>query len=432
MREVGEARMARQFAGESMQHVELAIVRYLRVDVRVAPGRAANADRALFRRQEVHRRTRRMAHEGPGEFGTARTGGEGQHPEDVERHAAAAGRRQRRDVDLALDRSVHAVAERGEAEPVGHQRDLALAEHQAGFDAVELARIRRHGVGVRRQSADEIQGGDRLVAHEVRTSVLAERLAAARPDMNAEIIETVMAVRIESEHGSVPPRFGSVKLARDGDEFLPSPGRREPGRVEQILAVDQALRPVMVRHAPESAVELLQLEQRGAPGVGKIGNRGALEIRGQISERADLMRLGDPVGREEGDIELALPQSLTLEQAFMQRVEIKGFDLDPRVDAGGADKIPELPDDRRLERRKLANGDADRLGHGAPRSVVSPACSAIAAAAWRREGNIASMSGPSEYFRVAMTRAARTADDVPPISTPRSSPPTKRSPSTIS
>ena len=102
-------------------------------------------------------------------------------------------------------------------------------------------------------------------------------------------------------------------------------------------------------------------------------------MRLQVLDKAQRLRLGDPVGREEGDVPAAGGELAPYEQGLVQWIEVEGLDLDPGIATMRPDKILELLDDAGLERSEATDGDAQRRGFGhrssqpltAPR--VSPA-----------------------------------------------------------
>src|SRR3546814_3664398 len=67
-----------------------------------------------------------------------------------------------------------------------------------------------------------------------------ERLAAARPDVDAEIVEAVVPIGEQREHGAILVAIGRVQRARGGVEIIPCRGHRDSRSREQILAIDQA------------------------------------------------------------------------------------------------------------------------------------------------------------------------------------------------
>src|SRR6185437_15265173 len=85
----------------------------------------------------------------------------------------------------------------------------------------------------------------------------------------------------------------------------------------------------------------------------------------QIVDEPRRLRLGQPVGRDEGDVERAVAQARALEEPPMKLVELERLELDPRIQAGSAREIGQLAPDRALEGIKLPDCDS-KSRHWAP------------------------------------------------------------------
>src|SRR6185437_6817492 len=247
-----------------------------------------------------------------------------EHPEDIQRYAASAfgpsraacrATRKWRHADAPLDAArLPPLAEGGEAEPVGHERHFALAEEQSRLHAVELARPRGDRRAVTGQAAQKLERLSGSMRAELRAGAFAERLATPAPDLDTEVVEAVVSVRKQRQRGAVAATLRRVQAPRGRMELLPGPRHVEARLFEQVLAVDQTRRAVVIREPPESAGKGLQAEERRAPRLWKIGNRHPGESGPQIVDEPRRLRLGQPVGRQEGDVERAVAQAPLVEE----------------------------------------------------------------------------------------------------------------------
>src|SRR3546814_14554839 len=80
---------------------------------------------------------------------------------------------------------------------------LALCKQQPRFDAVEIACSRCHRFDIRREHPQKIERLMRLRRGESGAAIGGERLAAARPDVDAEIVEAVVPIGEQREHGAI-------------------------------------------------------------------------------------------------------------------------------------------------------------------------------------------------------------------------------------
>jgi len=87
-------------------------------------------------------------------------------------------------------------------------------------------------------------------------------------------------------------------------------------------------------------------------------------MRGEILEQVVNHRLGQPVGIEESDVPLAVPQPAPGNRAFVERIEVHRHGFERGVTPAHPQEIVELLADRAFERAEAADGDA-QAGHRA-------------------------------------------------------------------
>ncbi len=195
------------------------------------------------------------------------------------------------------------------------------------------------------------------------------QLAGAAPELEAEIVDRVMPIRVGGEHRAIEILLRPGEEARDVLELRPAARRGQRvaiargeghplgGRLEQIAAVDKALRPVVVGHAIDRIAELLETSQRRRPAMRVVGDRRGAHQRGEIQQRTALDRFGQPVRIDKGDVPGAVLQPRARKQRLVERVQVERLELQPQRAAGGRLKVGVLLLDRALERAKLADGD---------------------------------------------------------------------------
>ena len=183
-----------------------------------------------------------------------------------------------------------------------------------------------------------------------------------------------MRVRVARDHGA-PAVGGRVgEEARDLDEVIPGSRRRKrsANRVgeaiarirEQVWPVDQALRAVVVRQAPEAAADLLLAAEADRPAIGGAFDWRLTREAQEIGKVSVLDRHGQPVGHDEANIPGAVLEAAGLEHRVRQVFEVHGDRLDIGVDSGLVAERRELLADRGFEWPEAADGDAeDGPGH---------------------------------------------------------------------
>jgi hypothetical protein len=125
-------------------------------------------------------------------------------------------------------------------------------------------------------------------------------------------------------------------------EFFPGGGGRKiaeklsfectacGGVLEEILAIEQALRAVMPWKRGEVAVEDERLNEGARPSLGPVVNVDALMPGVEIFEGSGTVGFGKPVGDEEGDIEVAMLEATVGDGGFVELVNADGDELNFR------------------------------------------------------------------------------------------------------
>jgi hypothetical protein len=126
--------------------------------------------------------------------------------------------------------------------------------------------------------------------------------------------------------------------------------------VEQVAAVDQALRAVVVGQPVDGVAEPLHAEQRLRPPVRVTRRRVRGQHRGEVAQQPVGGRLGQPVGDDERQVPGTVAQAAAGEQRRDQRVEVERLVLQLEGTTGGGDEVRPLLPDRRLERVEPADG----------------------------------------------------------------------------
>src|SRR6185312_6433280 len=150
-----------------------------------------------------------------------------------------------------------------------------------------------------------------------------------------EIVNGIVPIREGREHGPVETFTGLLKESGNSMKFIPGLGRRErrsesgsvlvlPLRIfKQILAINQALGPVVIRRPEHTPIHVLQAQQRSAPAMGKIVGRAISQERSQIHYGPRSIRRRNPIGIQKGYIPVATPQSIKGKQSFHKQVQIE-------------------------------------------------------------------------------------------------------------
>ena len=380
VRELGEPRIERQLARRAVQLGEPGVERHGRVDLRVGPRREAAADPALLGGELVHRGREAVADEAVGELGLPAAGADRQDPIDVERGGGAAGSaRDRRHVDETPDARGR-VARRvgGEAEPVGHEGDPALGEDLARAHRIGRQRVRVDDLpGPFRQRAVEAEPGLGRGRGEGRPAFRVGEVAAPRPEVDAEVVDRVVPVGKGGKDRAVAVLRRPAEVGDDVEVLVPARRHRQRPAVagleggplrrvaEQVLAVHQALRPVVVGQPVERTADPLHPGERGTPAGRVVGNRLGREERGEVEQVAPPHRHRQPVGHDEADVPLAPLQALPPEHGLVERLEVELLLVEVAANAGRPPEVGELPPERRFEGPELADRHLERA-HPAP------------------------------------------------------------------
>src|SRR5829696_8767933 len=163
-----------------------------------------------------------MANEGVCLVLVTAAGADDEQPVDVERDGTTTGSgRDRGDVDLALDRSVGLFADGGKAEPIDHHRDLARGEAFATLDRVDLLLPRRCRRAVVYQPPIEVERGNRGRGIQGRHTGGVDQFAVAAPELEAEVVDGVVAIGVAGEDGAPLPGFRTGEEAGHYRELVP-------------------------------------------------------------------------------------------------------------------------------------------------------------------------------------------------------------------
>ena len=194
-------------------------------------------------------------------------------------------------------------------------------------------------------AAIELERGKRDGRGEEGASRGVGELAAAAPDLESEVIESVVAVREGGEDGAVVLRGLVGEEAGRLLEFFPRRGREEVAEklrtelgahirvCKKIGAIDEALGAIVPGDGAEVIAEEQGLDERARPSRGPVVDRDELVPVMQIFERMAGVGFGEPVGNEEGKVEMAVVEAAIGDGGFVELVNADGnqFDLRSRM-----------------------------------------------------------------------------------------------------
>ena len=131
-----------------------------------------------------------------------------------------------------------------------------------------------------------VQGGLPGAAGEDRPAGVAQQLAAAAPEVEAKVVDGVVAIRLAGDDAAIEIVVRPGEEAGEIEELAPGRGRGERATVlalevellarvlEEVGPVHEDLRPVVVGETPGTAViVLLEAEDGRGPAGRPIGRR---------------------------------------------------------------------------------------------------------------------------------------------------------------
>ncbi len=198
--------------------------------------------------------------------------------------------------------------------------------------------------------------------------------AAPAEDLQGEVEHVVVPVRIEGEERAVQALLGTVEEGGDARELRPRLRRRQLGaeaaterltlplRLEEVLAVDEALGAVVEGDAAEAVGKGLQSQEGLGPALRVVLRRVAAGPAREVLEAAPGPALGQPIGVDVGHVE-ALRQDGRVELREVERHELQ---LEVQA-PGGGQLVPEGPH-HGLERAEPAHQDREAARHVSTRS----------------------------------------------------------------
>src|SRR5579862_36858 len=119
------------------------------------------------------------------------------------------------------------------------------------------------------------------------------------------------------------------------------------------------------------------------------------QVRGQVADEPGGLRLRQPVGGHESQIERSVSEASSGKQMVVQRIELQRLDLEARIAAASAGEVGKLPGDRTLKRSELPNGYPNPRAH-----ACLPRVSAPPAMRWRRRSFAALAACPRDSSRL--------------------------------
>ena len=194
--------------------------------------------------------------------------------------------------------------------------------------------------GIAYDAAVEFEGRQGLRGSEEGAARGVSQFRAAAPQLKGEVVESVVAVREGGEDGAVAARSWVSEEAGGLLEVFPGGGRNEfaeelraesiacSGVLKQVSPVNKAFGAVVPRKRGEMAIQDQGLNKRVRPSIGPVVERNALVPGAEVFEGSGGVRLGYPVGDEEGEIEVSVVEAAIGDGRLMQFVNADGNEFD--------------------------------------------------------------------------------------------------------